>query len=315
MHQRCGAGMSAASAGLRGTQRRNLKPHFDMTHPPRHRHSHHRAGMAAALLGAAGLSWAAVAEPVDSPVSSPLLPACQACHGRDGISESADIPNLAGQKKNYLINQLDAFKRGERKNELMAAIAAQLSDADVQTLATFWSRLPGAIAGAVHVPSVAAIAPRMTFPVDFPKGFSLYETIDALDEGRVVRRYANSAALQAAREGKPLPNGAIIVVANHAVQLDAQRKPAPDANGRAIAAEVLSYAAMESRGGWGASVPALLRNGDWDYALFGPDRLRTAGLNQAACLACHQPLAASSHVFTIERLRELAMQSSPAMTR
>jgi cytochrome c553 len=284
--------------------------------PPLRRPTLHTVvGLAAAFLSVAIAPWAVAAEPVDAPAGSALLPACQACHGRDGISERADIPNLAGQKKDYLVNQLDAFKRGERKNELMAAIAAQLSDSDMQTLATFWSRLPAANMASAPVPSVAAITPRMTFPAEFPKDFSLYETIDAVDEGRIVRRYANSAALEAAREGKPLPNGAIIVVTNHAVQLDAQRKPVPDSNGRAVAAEVMSYAAMESRGGWGAAVPVLLRNGDWDYALFGPDRVRIAGLSQAACLACHKPLAASSHVFTIKPLREFAMQFQPATTR
>jgi cytochrome c553 len=282
---------------------------------PRRPRSHTAAWLAAALLIVAIASWAAAVGPVDALAGSPLLPACQACHGRDGISESADIPNLAGQKKGYLAKQLDAFKRGERKNELMAAIAAQLSDAEIQALATFWSRLPAANEASAQAPSVAAIAPRMDFPAEFPNGFSVYETIDAVDDGRVVRRYANPVALRAAREGKLLPNGAVIVVANHAVQRDAQRQPVRDASGRAVAAEVLSYAAMESRGGWGAAVPALLRNGDWDYALFGPDRIRQANLNQASCLACHQPLAASSHVFTLQPLRKFAMQSPAAMAR
>ena len=48
------------------------------------------------------------------------------------------------------------------------------------------------------------------------------------------------------------------------------------------------------RAGWGDTVPALLRNGDWDYALFAADGSRRDGLNQAPCLACHKPLAADS---------------------
>jgi cytochrome c553 len=288
-----------------------------MSLEPRCLHRHIPGVTAVALLVIASGSWAGAVPPSDAAAASLLLPACQACHGREGISESADIPNLAGQKKGYLVNQLGAFKRGERKNELMAAIAAQLSDADIQALATFWSQLPtanaanAADASTVQTPSVAAIAPRMNFPAEFPQGFSIYETIDAAADGRVIRRYANAAALQAAREGTPLPNGAIIIVANHAVQRDASRKPVADAQGRAVAAEVVSYAGMESQRGWGSAVPALLRNGDWDYALFGPDRLRTASLNQAACLACHKPLAASSHVFTMTPLREFASQSLP----
>ena len=70
----------------------------------------------------------------DTPVAA-LLGACQACHGGDGISEGADVPNLAGQKPNYLVRQLEAFRSGERKSAVMAAIAAQLADADIRALA------------------------------------------------------------------------------------------------------------------------------------------------------------------------------------
>ena len=67
-----------------------------------------------------------------------------------------------------------------------------------------------------------------------------------------------------------------------------------------------AVAAMEARAGWGAAVPALLRNGNWDYALFDANRVRNDRLNQAPCLACHKPQAASSFVFTLPALRERA---------
>jgi hypothetical protein len=64
---------------------------------------------------------------------------------------------------------------------------------------------------------------------------------------------------------------------------------------------------METRAGWGAAIPALLRNGDWDFAVFDAQRVRNDGLNQAQCLACHRPQAANSHVFTLAELRTTAM--------
>jgi cytochrome c553 len=264
------------------------------------------------FFGLATAAWAASATvaQADSSVAA-LLPACHACHGRDGISVGADIPNLAGQKKDYLVNQLQAFKRGERKNELMAAIAAQLGDTEIDALATVWSQLPATSTASTRPPSIAAVASRMSFPVGFPEGFTLYETLDNVDGARVVKRYANRAALQAAREGKPLPSGAVIMVSSHAAQRDAMQKPALDPSGRLVAAELLSYAGMESRAGWGAAVPHLLRNGDWDYAVFGADRERRAELNQAECLACHKPMSASSFVFTMKALQEVASKASP----
>ena len=234
----------------------------------------------------------------ETTLSASLITACQACHGRHGISESADIPNLAGQKKGYLVHQLEAFRAGERKNDLMAAMAAQLGDADIQTLATLWSELPAASAAAAPSPSVAAIRSRMQFPRDFPKGFVLYRTEPGAEEGSVVKRYANEPALRAARAGQPLPSGAIIIVENHAAQADAGGSP--------------SYAGMESRAGWGGAIPRLLRNGDWDYALFGADRVRRDSLNQASCLACHQPKSSDSHLFTMKLLQAFA--SKPPST-
>src|SRR3954447_21454448 len=70
--------------------------------------------------------------------------ACQACHGSAGIGTAPDIPNLAGQKTGYLAAQLTAFRTGDRKHELMNAIASQLSDADIADLVAFWTSLPAA---------------------------------------------------------------------------------------------------------------------------------------------------------------------------
>jgi cytochrome c553 len=207
-----------------------------------------------------------------------LAAACRACHGAEGISASADIPNLA-------------------------AIAGQLREVDIQALASYWSQLPGAAVGATA--AVAPIRSQMIFPARFPQGFTLYET-NGEQEGQVVLRYANAVALAAARDGKALPDGATIVVVNHAVQLDASGKPALDGAGHPLAGKVLSFAAMQARAGWGAQVPELLRNGDWDYALFSADQQRREGTNQALCLACHKPVAADSFVFTMKALRAAA---------
>ncbi|MEO8524620.1 MAG: cytochrome P460 family protein [Caldimonas sp.] len=256
------------------------------------------------LPGVVALLGAAPAGALEGAVMPPLAAACQACHGREGISESGDFPNLAGQKKEYLVRQLEAFRSGQRKNDFMAAIAGQLGDADIGALALFWSQKPGAGTAASTPATALAVRSRMAFPTAFPTGFTLYETV--ADEGQVARRYANDVALHAAREGKPLPSGAVIVVANHVAQLDASQKPVLDGDGRAIAGKLLSYAAMESHSGWGDDVPTLLRNGDWDYALFNAAGVRRDAVNQAGCLACHKPIAADSYVFTMKALRAVA---------
>ena len=227
----------------------------------------------------------------------PLADACKACHGREGISSSPGTPNLAGQKADYLAGQLAAFKSKDRKNDLMAAIAGQLSDADMKGLAQYWSQLPGASADA-HGQAAAgpAIPSRTTFPANFPAGFTAYQSLDG--DGFVTKRYANAVAWRAARAGQPLPDGSVILQ----VTYDAKK----DASGTMVTGPVKSYAAMESRAGWGADIPVLLRNENWDYATFGADRARRDGLNQAPCLACHKPAVATSYVFTLKLLQEAA---------
>ncbi len=64
---------------------------------------------------------------------------CFACHGPDGISlDPAKYPNLAGQSEEYIVKQLSAFRNGERSDPIMAAMAASLSDADVENVAAYF---------------------------------------------------------------------------------------------------------------------------------------------------------------------------------
>jgi cytochrome c553 len=64
---------------------------------------------------------------------------CAVCHGVDGLAKIAEAPNLAGQNENYLIEQITAFKSGERKNEMMSVVVQDLSDADIENLAAYYS--------------------------------------------------------------------------------------------------------------------------------------------------------------------------------
>ena len=66
---------------------------------------------------------------------------CASCHGAAGISSNDIWPNLAGQKKGYLMKQIKAFRDGGRKDPMMAPMVAGLSDADVENLAEYYSGL------------------------------------------------------------------------------------------------------------------------------------------------------------------------------
>jgi len=66
---------------------------------------------------------------------------CAGCHGLNGISLSPETPNLAGQKQEYLINQLKAFRTQTRMNPTMNAMAEDLSDEDIADLTSYFSSL------------------------------------------------------------------------------------------------------------------------------------------------------------------------------
>lgn len=226
---------------------------------------------------------------------------CQACHGAAGVSVAPDIPNLAGQKAVYLTRQLEAFKAGTRKNDLMAAIAAQLSPDDIKALAAFWSSQPPTPAhgldGAAAAPHAATVS-AMALPKDFPQGFVEYQREQDEAGKTLTLRYANRLAADAARAGRPLPDGSVLISVTHAAQVDAQGRWTPGA--------IKSYAGMESRAGWGEAIPPLLRNGNWNYGLWGPDGAPRLAQQQPRCLACHQPKSADSYVFTLAALKGAA---------
>ena len=66
---------------------------------------------------------------------------CAACHGMDGISAAPIWPNLAGQKEQYLVKQLKAFREGTRSEPTMTALVSSLSDEDIANLAAYYSSL------------------------------------------------------------------------------------------------------------------------------------------------------------------------------
>ena len=66
---------------------------------------------------------------------------CFACHGEKGISPNPLWPNLAGQKQEYMLKQINAFKSGERKDPLMAPQVAMLSAKDLEDITAYFSSL------------------------------------------------------------------------------------------------------------------------------------------------------------------------------
>ncbi len=68
---------------------------------------------------------------------------CVACHGETGRSTIAGTPHLGGQNEAYLVNALNAYRRGSRTAAPMNSLANTLQPADIAALARWYSQQSG----------------------------------------------------------------------------------------------------------------------------------------------------------------------------
>lgn len=234
---------------------------------------------------------------------------CSACHGLNGVSVSDAIPNLAGQRALYIENQLKLYKDGVRKGPnpahpaaIMNAMASQLSAAQITDVAAYFASLPGVAPGAAksaQLPNVAKT--NLTFPENYKSTFVKYLTINFPATKQVRYYYANRAAVDAAKAGKPLPDGSYLLAEVYAAKLDGDGKPVTGSDGFYVAEKHLLYTAMGTGAGWGKDIPDALRNGNWNYGVFTLEKQHRP-INQAECLGCHKPLDSVSYVFTLKEI-------------
>jgi cytochrome subunit of sulfide dehydrogenase len=74
------------------------------------------------------------------PVSARYLAAnCANCHGTDGKAQQGGF-NLAGLSKDYIVAQMTAFKNGTRQATIMHQIAKGYTDAQIASMADYFSK-------------------------------------------------------------------------------------------------------------------------------------------------------------------------------
>ncbi len=66
---------------------------------------------------------------------------CSVCHGIDGNSTRPEVPNLAGQNPVYLLDQIEKFSDGRRKNYVMNSLAKDFSSDDKINLAIYYNSM------------------------------------------------------------------------------------------------------------------------------------------------------------------------------
>ena len=93
------------------------------------------------ILGSIILAFAQPAEAGDLALGRAKAVTCKPCHGLDGIGKLPIYPNISGQKEIYLSGQLRAFRDGVRKDEMMSFVTKNLSDEDIDNLATYYASI------------------------------------------------------------------------------------------------------------------------------------------------------------------------------
>jgi len=92
----------------------------------------------AALLAGAAMAPALAADPA---AAKGRAGQCFVCHGADGLAKVPDAPNLAGQNPAYLVKALKDYRSGKRENEVMSMMAKNLSDEDINLVASYFSSI------------------------------------------------------------------------------------------------------------------------------------------------------------------------------
>lgn len=134
--------------------------------------------------------------------------------------------------------------------------------------------------------AAAAGGDKVAFPADFDTG-ELYATKEAID---------------AVRAGRPPPGGTVLTLAQFKAEVDDKGIAVRRTDGCLRKGDPVAYAVMEKRTGWGAEYPDELRNGEWEYRVFGPDRKVNDKANLKSCFQCHKPHAGQDYVISLARL-------------
>jgi cytochrome c553 len=108
----------------------------------------HSARLLAALALAAAATAAHAAG--DAVAGRGKVFQCQGCHGiadwKTAFPEVYRVPKLGGQKPEYIVAALKAYKKGERDFATMRAVAAELSDQDMADIAAYYGAGSPAVA-------------------------------------------------------------------------------------------------------------------------------------------------------------------------
>jgi len=96
--------------------------------------------IAAAFITACAMSGTHAQQATEQLHQRATAAMCANCHGTEGRTvEGSAIPALAGMPKDYHVLQMQAFKNGTRPATVMHQITKGLTDAQIDTIASYFA--------------------------------------------------------------------------------------------------------------------------------------------------------------------------------
>ena len=66
---------------------------------------------------------------------------CSVCHGKFGVAQDPEVPNLAGQSAFYIEKSLRDYQLGAREDRRMTLMVQNLSKEDIKQLAAWYASI------------------------------------------------------------------------------------------------------------------------------------------------------------------------------
>ena len=172
---------------------------------------------------------------------------CAACHGANGVSVADNIPNLAGQRVRLprgAAARAEVRRAQERGDGCDRGAAG---NDDIVNVAAYFGSLQPAHAAEKSAPLPALVKTNVTFPEDYKSTFTMYQTVNRPDINQVRYLWANPVALQAARDGKPLPRRRGARRSSSMRPSSTPSKPVTGGDGFFVSDRFLAFAVMGTR--------------------------------------------------------------------
>ncbi len=129
-------------------------------------------------------------------------------------------------------------------------------------------------------------ADNVGFPDGFQDKFKFLFVSDRVAT-KQVRVVCGNDSAASAKPGQPYPYGSVLIFQSWRPKEDASGNVVKDSNGHLIRDTMTTIFTMRKEKGFGEAYGGL-RNGEWEYAAYRPDKsVSTAPAATAACASCH----------------------------